>query len=134
MIRRPPRSTRTDTLFPYPTLFRSDILSTSPQVKPELNDLIAEKRFEDAAEFIIKTWGRDTMLDDFLTSGERRRMGRAVAKSKTVEELKRRADSPNPGKFFYFANRTRTFGAKTPLPPSPHLPPLHFPFLAPQAT
>src|SRR3546814_8079994 len=26
MIRRPPRSTRTDTLFPYPTLFRSDLL------------------------------------------------------------------------------------------------------------
>src|SRR3546814_2356602 len=27
MIRRPPRSTRTDTLFPYTTLFRSDALS-----------------------------------------------------------------------------------------------------------
>src|SRR3546814_2179476 len=27
MIRRPPRSTRTDTLFPYTTLFRSSILS-----------------------------------------------------------------------------------------------------------
>src|SRR3546814_4624062 len=27
MIRRPPRSTRTDTLFPYTTLFRSDISS-----------------------------------------------------------------------------------------------------------
>src|SRR3546814_18178302 len=26
MIRRPPRSTRTDTLFPYPTLFRSGYL------------------------------------------------------------------------------------------------------------
>src|SRR3546814_19644981 len=26
MIRRPPRSTRTDTLFPYPTLFRSDLV------------------------------------------------------------------------------------------------------------
>src|SRR3546814_8623019 len=26
MIRRPPRSTRTDTLFPYPTLFRSFIV------------------------------------------------------------------------------------------------------------
>src|SRR3546814_3624419 len=25
MIRRPPRSTRTDTLFPYPTLFRSGL-------------------------------------------------------------------------------------------------------------
>src|SRR3546814_2674181 len=27
MIRRPPRSTRTDTLFPYTTLFRSDMLA-----------------------------------------------------------------------------------------------------------
>src|SRR3546814_6755923 len=30
MIRRPPRSTRTDTLFPYTTLFRSD--QAGPQV------------------------------------------------------------------------------------------------------
>src|SRR3546814_21128590 len=29
MIRRPPRSTRTDTLFPYTTLFRSTGLSTT---------------------------------------------------------------------------------------------------------
>src|SRR3546814_1638226 len=29
MIRRPPRSTRTDTLFPYTTLFRSDRLTES---------------------------------------------------------------------------------------------------------
>src|SRR3546814_5446904 len=28
MIRRPPRSTRTDTLFPYTTLFRSAIMAT----------------------------------------------------------------------------------------------------------
>src|SRR3546814_6117665 len=28
MIRRPPRSTRTDTLFPYTTLFRSDGVAT----------------------------------------------------------------------------------------------------------
>src|SRR3546814_3953664 len=27
MIRRPPRSTRTDTLFPYTTLFRSELLA-----------------------------------------------------------------------------------------------------------
>src|SRR3546814_5764148 len=27
MIRRPPRSTRTDTLFPYKTLFRSNLLT-----------------------------------------------------------------------------------------------------------
>src|SRR3546814_7008399 len=29
MIRRPPRSTRTDTLFPYTTLFRSELLRRS---------------------------------------------------------------------------------------------------------
>src|SRR3546814_1258196 len=29
MIRRPPRSTRTDTLFPYTTLFRSDVKCTT---------------------------------------------------------------------------------------------------------
>src|SRR3546814_3215477 len=32
MIRRPPRSTRTDTLFPYPTLFRS------PPAQPQCRD------------------------------------------------------------------------------------------------
>src|SRR3546814_1230056 len=33
MIRRPPRSTRTDTLFPYTTLFRSDT-DTEPLLMP----------------------------------------------------------------------------------------------------
>src|SRR3546814_2452257 len=32
MILRPPRSTRTDTLFPYPTLFRSRRRSPSPDL------------------------------------------------------------------------------------------------------
>src|SRR3546814_5386128 len=31
MIRRPPRSTRTDTLFPYTTLFRSIVAGFAPQ-------------------------------------------------------------------------------------------------------
>src|SRR3546814_20110409 len=31
MIRRPPRSTRTDTLFPYTTLFRSEALTSVAQ-------------------------------------------------------------------------------------------------------
>src|SRR3546814_10062123 len=37
MIRRPPRSTRTDTLFPYTTLFRSDGIErrcAQPQEQP----------------------------------------------------------------------------------------------------
>src|SRR3546814_7689903 len=38
MIRRPPRSTRTDTLFPYTTLFRSfeRVHCTHPQLKARL--------------------------------------------------------------------------------------------------
>src|SRR3546814_14906978 len=39
MIRRPPRSTRTDTLFPYTTLFRSYDRSTSDQNASELPEL-----------------------------------------------------------------------------------------------
>src|SRR3546814_2047809 len=34
MIRRPPRSTRTDTLFPYTTLFRSTILLRGSATRP----------------------------------------------------------------------------------------------------
>src|SRR3546814_7797931 len=39
MIRRPPRSTRTDTLFPYTTLFRSDQLTRNIDVLG-LGDLV----------------------------------------------------------------------------------------------
>src|SRR3546814_5319880 len=35
MIRRPPRSTRTDTLFPYTTLFRSPMLAGLPASRIE---------------------------------------------------------------------------------------------------
>src|SRR3546814_5394818 len=38
MIRRPPRSTRTDTLFPYTTLFRSETVTLNARVKPEHDD------------------------------------------------------------------------------------------------
>src|SRR3546814_2839612 len=36
MIRRPPRSTRTDTLFPYTTLFRSDLATYMPDLPERL--------------------------------------------------------------------------------------------------
>src|SRR3546814_15395183 len=44
MLLRPPRSTRTDTLFPYPTLFRSfDALAgclVDTRIEPDLEDLL----------------------------------------------------------------------------------------------
>src|SRR3546814_18178292 len=39
MVRRPPRSTRTDTLFPYTTLFRSRRLLSFDQVPTTLDDI-----------------------------------------------------------------------------------------------
>src|SRR3546814_9785636 len=41
MIRRPPRSTRTDTLFPYTTLFRSHLLGNLVERLLERNAIIA---------------------------------------------------------------------------------------------
>src|SRR3546814_9221093 len=41
MIRRPPRSTRTDTLFPYTTLFRSDSLVLQHLVDGQVLEAIA---------------------------------------------------------------------------------------------
>src|SRR3546814_8156401 len=38
MIRRPPRSTRTDTLFPYTTLFRSGVLAPHRPLQAHLVD------------------------------------------------------------------------------------------------
>src|SRR3546814_17860733 len=45
MIRRPPRSTRTDTLFPYTTLFRSEyigVLLTQPEIRARLAEATAD--------------------------------------------------------------------------------------------
>src|SRR3546814_15392797 len=39
MTRRSPRSTRTDTLFPYTTLFRSELIMSLELVRPELTEL-----------------------------------------------------------------------------------------------
>src|SRR3546814_19148395 len=39
MIRRPPKSTRTDTLFPYPTLFRSAVVASARVDLVELDQL-----------------------------------------------------------------------------------------------
>src|SRR3546814_15312147 len=47
MIRRPPRSTRTDTLFPYTTLFRSVVDAVRPEDR-------VERRGDDRAEPIFQ--------------------------------------------------------------------------------
>src|SRR3546814_19285243 len=54
MIRRPPRSTRTDTLFPYTTLFRSHAKNDIPSV---LN------RYQAEHSAVTISYGRDLGID-----------------------------------------------------------------------
>src|SRR3546814_3164472 len=76
MIRRPPRSTRTDTLFPYTTLFRSiaaalrrhhgaiDIVAVEPAESPVLSggETGAHKIDGVGAGFVVPLW-RDDIAD-----------------------------------------------------------------------
>src|SRR3546814_11409386 len=51
-IRRPPRSTRTDTLFPYSTLFRSAMHLAARYGGDEFFVLLADASMHDAAVFV----------------------------------------------------------------------------------
>src|SRR3546814_20684938 len=70
MIRRPPRSTRTDTLFPYTTLFRSASAGKYPR---PLRFGIRHERLHGLEPSVIGQWahfgGRIAPVADFHASG-----------------------------------------------------------------
>src|SRR3546814_13479937 len=85
MIRRPPRSTRTDTLFPYTTLFRS--AKAELAVSKDRDDLArgalsatrrATERIEDARRELKQVDAEVGKLDDDI--GKLRSEGRRVGK------------------------------------------------------
>src|SRR3546814_6746470 len=61
MIRRPPRSTRTDTLFPYTTLFRSvDLAGEAHRSGEDVGDAIeaiVAREIEDAGAHLVERTG-----------------------------------------------------------------------------
>src|SRR3546814_3050919 len=59
MIRRPPRSTRTDTLFPYTTLFRSEAAAVEQLVFEEDDGVLAADRGLEQALRVGRVIGRD---------------------------------------------------------------------------
>src|SRR3546814_10839182 len=62
MLRRPPRSTRPDTLFPYPTLFRTDRLIGPARPTDEAGSIPVQPPF--ANEILMSAvlpWQRDAV-------------------------------------------------------------------------
>src|SRR3546814_19451579 len=84
MIRRPPRSTRTDTLFPYTTLFRSGHLGAQRGV--EVREGLVEQ--ED-----VRLGGDGSGEGHPLLLPSRERSGLALAEPAQTDELERRLDA-----------------------------------------
>src|SRR3546814_10213136 len=73
MIRRPPRSTRTDTLFPYTTLFRSIVGIWDPDHDPQLfqpGNMAERRRRGCAAATGREAQARNRYLSAFAFGGE----------------------------------------------------------------
>src|SRR3546814_1396767 len=70
MIRRPPRSTRTDTLFPYTTLFRSDVDGTGLAITTEQCLLNPNRNKGMNRDEIEARLTRDLGLDRILWFGD----------------------------------------------------------------
>src|SRR3546814_15007815 len=74
MIRRPPRSTRTDTLFPYTTLFRSKGPSSASEAAPIFGNLSLRTIIRKFRDF-----GVDLMNPMLFCSQERKEIKMAEA-------------------------------------------------------
>src|SRR3546814_19617762 len=100
MIRRPPRSTRTDTLFPYTTLFRSEDIRLQAEVPEALNgarlDVACAKLFDQYSRGRLQGWfeaGRlllnaqpQTRTTHPLVAGDRlEQIGRASCRAGVVQ-------------------------------------------------
>src|SRR3546814_10420000 len=80
MIRRPPRATRTDTLFPYTTLFRSVALFVTSRYSLDKSDPKARRHIDGIADFLgavrlpaqamRQAAGTDVVVDILLRSEE----------------------------------------------------------------
>src|SRR3546814_7469715 len=57
MIRRPPRSTRTDTLFPYTTLVRSDVGVSCPNAEGDFPGLISWLLLHQVGRVLLEATG-----------------------------------------------------------------------------
>src|SRR3546814_2471185 len=83
MIRRPPRSTRTDTLFPYTTLFRSQ-WSLADRPAPAMARLLDHRRRQRSR---VQAWPGDRT--PCRRPGARNRKGRSEEHTSELQSLMR---------------------------------------------
>src|SRR3546814_14330455 len=94
MIRRPPRSTRTDTLFPYTTLFRSWQKANGPRLRDTWN-----------------TCCEPIMLIDFFYHLRARKLPVSVQEYLTLlQALKNGLMAPTIDDFYHLARMTLEIG------------------------
>src|SRR3546814_20326590 len=81
MIRRPPRSTRTDTLFPYTTLFRSKTVEEEAVMADDHGAarIVFESVFQGTQRFDVKVIGRLVEQEDIAALLQELRHVNAVA-------------------------------------------------------
>src|SRR3546814_4649877 len=102
MIRRPPRSTRTDTLFPDTTLFRSTLVAQVKQLRTELQTALTDNKSQREENQRLRQ--RENSIDQRINSAlesERSNLRRdqeqaANARQQTaglLADLQRRLDS-----------------------------------------
>src|SRR3546814_16442710 len=85
MIRRPPRSTRPDTLFPYTTLFRSQ-----PALPGRIDKRIM-RSLPAVADGVEDTVGERSILDQpGVARGDRKEIGRASCRERCVSTCRSR--------------------------------------------
>src|SRR3546814_17482045 len=110
MIRRPPRSTRTDTLFPYTTLFRSSGMTTDCSVAPSAM-IVAEMPLP----LVSVTPGT------LRPSGNLPKVACAAsAPSAGVAATRAPAAAPQTSFVIFFTHLTLLFLSRPAAPPPPH--------------
>src|SRR3546814_4114819 len=83
MIRQPPRSTRTDTLFPYTTLFRSELLVAMTVAAVLLSVAIP------SYSYLINASRLTSTANDFEAAVNQARLGRSEAHTSELQSLMR---------------------------------------------
>src|SRR3546814_15733585 len=91
MIRRPPRSTRTDTLFPYTTLFRSPFVGVRDERDFRMLDHVGRARTLGAQHGLV-----DLLRSDQQTALDERRQTAGVARCLVVRRGGRIDRAVNP--------------------------------------